>query len=288
MQFDNAVVVISGAASGIGQALCKQIATRYACCIIAIDCNVDGLLILKNEMDAFQSVSFHYFTADVSIKENVIQCSEFVLSHVANKPIILINNAGAALISGYWKDTYDADVEWLMNTNFWSMYYLTRLLMPYMLKQNQGHVVMLSSVFGLMGVRAQLAYVTSKFAVRGFCESVREELYTTNIGVTCVHPGGIKTNICVNAKVSGKHISRSKGEIINDLFLLQTRTSADDAAIQIMKAVQQNKKRLLIGVDAKLIDILVRLFPVKHSAILRSLARIFQKNVLDKIEQVYS
>ncbi len=222
-------VLITGAASGIGKSLCLMYAKKNYV-VYAVDKNQEALSKLNDELISLNVCEFYTSSYDLSEKEEVYKLAENTLAKINNRKLILINNAGANLISGFLHDTPIEGFEWLMNTNFWSMVYLTQSLLPYMQKQNKGHIVNLSSVFGLFGVRTCVPYCASKFAVRGYTESLKMELVNTDIHITCVHPGGIKTNINLNSKILGAKSNEQKMLELHDLFLKQARTSADQAA----------------------------------------------------------
>ncbi|MCB1843942.1 MAG: SDR family NAD(P)-dependent oxidoreductase, partial [Halioglobus sp.] len=146
----------------------------------------------------------------------------------------------------------------------------TQAFLPLLRKARQGHVINMSSVFGLIGVPTQSAYNAAKFAVRGYTEAMRQEMAGTNIHVCCVHPGGIRTNIARTARGGDPTLTpEQRGRN----FEKNARTSADAAAAQIITAIEKRKKRLLIGFDARIISLLVRLFPVSYTRFLPSLAQ---------------
>jgi short-subunit dehydrogenase len=158
----------------------------------------------------------------------------------------------------------DEDFVWLMNINFWGVVHGTRAFLPQLLERPEAHVVNLSSVFGLIAVPTQAAYNASKFAVRGFTECLRQELARTNVRVTTVHPGGIKTNIVRN----GRHFQDASGNTDAAAtareFDRVARTTPEEAARQIVAAILRKKPRLLIGLDAILIDRMQRLLPASY------------------------
>ena len=142
---------------------------------------------------------------------------------------------------------------------------MTRAFLPYMLQTNQGHIITVSSVFGLAGVESNTAYCTSKFGNRGFTESLRMELLDTNIRTTCVHPGGIKTNITNYSVAAGNRITKEAHQRSKDRFAKAARTTADSAAKQILRCVETGRQRLVIGSDGRFFDIITRLFPVSYT-----------------------
>jgi short-subunit dehydrogenase len=158
------------------------------------------------------------------------------------------------------------DMEWLMGINFWGVVYGCRFFLPLLQKAPEAHLVNMSSVFGMIGPPGQAAYCSAKFAVRGFTEVLRQELRLTNVKVTCVHPGGIKTNIAENAR-TGAGADTALTAQMRERFAQVARTSPEKAASVIMNGILRNKPRVLIGSDAVQVDVLQRLFPAKASGI---------------------
>ena len=183
---------------------------------------------------------------------------------------LVINNAGVALGATVERMTYE-DFEWLMGINFWGVVYGTKAFLPHLKAAGEGHIVNVSSVFGLIGVPTQSAYNAAKFAVRGFTESLRQELEMEGGKVSCtsVHPGGIKTNIARNARMAEgmEHITGDPEKARRD-FEKMFRTTPDEAARTILKGVRGNKRRVLIGSDARAIDSMQRLMPTAYQRIM--------------------
>jgi len=174
---------------------------------------------------------------------------------------LTVNNAGVALGATVESMSYE-DFEWLMNINFWGVVYGTKAFLPYLKESGDGHIVNLSSVFGLISVPSQSAYNAAKFAVRGFSDTLRMELEIegAKVSVTTVHPGGIKTNIARNARMdpSVSVIPGHRDKALAD-FERAFITSPEKAAQQILTAVRRDRRRALIGPDAKVIDLVSRL-----------------------------
>jgi butyryl-CoA dehydrogenase len=183
-----------------------------------------------------------------------------------------VNNAGVALGARIEEMTYD-DLEWLFGINFWGVVHGTKAFLPHLLAAEEGHVVNVSSVFGLIAVPGQGAYNAAKFAVRGYTECLREELEVAGrrVSATCVHPGGIRTNIARNARnrqrdlVSDEEMARRFDEV--------ARTSSEWAALRIVRGVQRNARRVLIGADARAIDLLQRLTGSGYQALVVAAAK---------------
>jgi NADP-dependent 3-hydroxy acid dehydrogenase YdfG len=184
---------------------------------------------------------------------------------------LIFNNAGVAL-GAFVETVKPSDFEWIMGINFWGVVWGTQAFLPHLKKAGEGHIINTSSLFGLLSVPTQGTYNASKFAVRGFTEALRQELDMENSGVsaTCVHPGGIATNIALAGKVdpimeqlTGSSIETHKrraNKLINN-------TTAESAALQILKAVEGNERRVLVGNDAKFLDKLVRLLGASYQAL---------------------
>lgn len=263
--FRNATVIITGAGSGIGRQLTIQAAARNAF-VIATDVNEAGLAETKKLSPGSVTIA----RLDVANPDLIQDFADEIVPSLNERKLILINNAGVALGSGPFQETDLDDFDWLLNINLWGVVRMTKAFLPYMLERNAGHIVNLSSVFGLAGVMNQSAYCTAKFGVRGFSDALRMELLGTGVKVTCVHPGGIKTNISANARIG-------RGGFVTDAMHRQSvlsfekaaRTTPEEAARQIWQGVGKNKARVLIGSDARQIEWLTRLFPTAYVRLLR-------------------
>jgi short-subunit dehydrogenase len=167
-----------------------------------------------------------------------------------------------------------ADLEWLFGINFWGVVHGTKAFLPHLKQSGQGHVVNVSSVFGLIAVPGQGAYNAAKFAVRGFTECLRQELELegVNVSATCVHPGGIKTNIARKARFVARAGSPSREEM-DEFFDRMARTMPEAAARAILRGVRRNARRVLIGADAYAIAALQRLLPTGYQALVVRQAR---------------
>jgi butyryl-CoA dehydrogenase len=173
----------------------------------------------------------------------------------------IFNNAGVALMASVEAMSYD-DLDWVMRTNFWGVVHGTKAFLPHLKATGEGHIVNLSSAFGLISVPSLSAYNASKFAVRGFTDALRIELDADNAGVSCttVHPGGVRTNIARKARLDERESARAGGpEKLRRDFDRAALTSPEKAARQILAAVERNRRRALIGPDGKVIDLISRL-----------------------------
>ena len=263
------LAVLTGAASGIGAAMARGLAVRGAP-LALVDRDATGLDLVARDMRLFGvRVSTHQ--ADLSEPEAISALPQAVLeAHPGAGIGLLINNAGAAM-AGRFDQITEAEFASLMDVNFWSGVRMTRAFLPSLLRADAARLVFLSSVFGLIGPPGQTAYAPSKFAIRGFAESLRHELADTGIGVTIVHPGGVRTNIARNARMaSGFDASLAAQGIAN--FEKSLRTTPDEAALLILRGIERQSPRVLIGKDAVAIDLIQRASPARYW---RSLRRSF-------------
>ncbi|MFB0979344.1 MAG: SDR family NAD(P)-dependent oxidoreductase [Alteromonadaceae bacterium] len=268
--FQGKVAVITGAASGIGRALALKLADK-GCDLALVDRNIEGLYAIQEEL-IFFGVTCVIQDFDVSDKQAFTLFADKVIAQFSHVDM-LFNNAGVSLIDSVEDQSFD-DFHWLMNINFWGVVYGTHAFLPFLKKSPHAHLVNVSSLFGLLSLPLQSAYNSSKFAVRGFTESLKMEMAGTNVSVHCVHPGGIKTNITNNAKISTNHVPKS--QILEDFNKL-AKTTAEQAADVILHGLVNNKRRILIGNDAKLLDRIARWFPATYEKVLG-----FEKGVLAK------
>lgn len=253
----NKVFVVTGAGSGIGRHLAIQLAELGARLALT-DINQEALDETVSLTGLNQDKCFSK-KLDVSKKAAFYKFAEQVDKHFGAVHGI-INNAGVTVVEMAEDTTYE-DFEWLMNINFWGVVYGTKAFLPYLKQQDEAVVVNISSVFGLFGYPSQSAYNASKFAVRGYTEALRLELKDTSVVPICVHPGGIRTNISKNARFhKGVHAGASHQDM-NALFDKMARTLPEQAAATIINAIKKKKRRVLIGKDAHVFDVVTRLLP---------------------------
>ena len=263
----SSIAVVTGAASGIGRALAVRFAKEGIGGIAISDINETDLNETARMIeDTGVPVSVHII--DVSKLEQMERFAGEVLEK-HGRVTHLVNNAGVGLI-GCFDQLSIEDFEWLMGINFWGVVYGTKVFLPIMLRQESAHLVNISSVFGLIAPPEQSAYCSAKFAVRGFTESLRHELAETNVSVSCVHPGGIKTNIIRNARVGEGALEEWKTQG-SEFFDKITQTTAEEAAEIILKGIKKKNPRILVGRDAKEISKIARIFPKKYLRILERL-----------------
>jgi len=251
--------MISGAASGIGRALARRLSAAGSPVAIA-DVDERGLKetetmlrgpVLARVVDVSDAAAQHAFAAEVA--------------DWAPRPLgAVFNNAGVAVASSVL-DAVPEDDEWLHQINFSGVVNGTRAFLPLLVAQDSGVIVNTSSVFGLVGMPYQSAYCAAKFAVRGFTDSLRQELRGTGVDAVTVHPGGITTNIARNARIRKDPEGRGRThEQMAREFEAVTMTTPDKAAQIIHRGVEQGKSRILVGPDAYLFDALGRLAPVHY------------------------
>lgn len=257
------VAVVTGAGSGIGRALAERLAAAGSALAIA-DIDEAGLqqtaqslaksgaLVTTHVVDVAQEKSVDSFAADVGARHGRVT--------------LLINNAGVALHGTFEEISLD-DLRWLMDINFWGAVYGVRYFLPILKREPRAYIVNLSSAFGLIAPAGQAAYSASKFAVRGFTEALRHELEGSNVHVSCVHPGGIRTAIACHARLGAAAPPACREEIIARFDRL-ARTSPEAAAARILRGVERREPRILVGIDAHQVDILQRLRPASYWKIL--------------------
>ncbi|MEH1711961.1 SDR family oxidoreductase [Acinetobacter pittii] len=278
--FKNKVAAVTGAGSGIGQALAIALA-KQGCHLALSDISEAGLEKTV-ELLAPYSVKVTTQKVDVAKRDEVATWAKAVVDEHGQVNLIF-NNAGVAIGSTAEGVSYE-DLEWLIGINFWGVVYGTKEFLPYLKQSGDGHIINISSMFGLTAQPTQSAYNASKFAVRGFTESLRQELDLQNAGVsaTCVHPGGIRTNIAKAARMNNSVQSLGMDPLKSqDAFDKLLRTPADDAAQQILEAVRKDRRRLLIGADAKAVDVIQRILPQGYQKIFAT-ATALQTRLLNK------
>jgi short-subunit dehydrogenase len=261
-ELKGAVVVITGAASGIGRALAVDLAKMGAQLALA-DLNTAGLEETRKLLgDA--SINVRTYTVDVSKAAAVEDFAQRVQQDFG-RTSLLVNNAGVALM-GTFAEVSIEDMQWLMGINFWGVVHGCKFFMPMLAREADAHIVNVSSIFGLIGPPGQTAYAASKFAVRGFSESLREELRPgTGIKVTSVHPAGIATPIAQTARAAVSVTEAARQEAAK-YFKKVAVITPEEASRVIVQGILGNKNRVLIGADAYRVDRLQRLFPSGASA----------------------
>ncbi len=252
------VAAVTGAASGIGRALAIEL-SRRGLHVALCDVDADGLAETAGRCEG-RGTKVTWTVVDVADRDAVFSWAGEVLAEHGTVHLV-VNNAGVAL-SATVDQMAEEDARWLIDINFWGVVHGTQAFLPHLLSAGEGHVVNISSVFGLIGIPTQSAYCAAKFAVRGFTDSLRVELDAGDTAVSCttVHPGGIRTNIARNARThaSAEGITGRRDEMVRD-FDRAARTSPERAAQRIVQAVERDRRRLLIGPDARVFEVVARL-----------------------------
>jgi short-subunit dehydrogenase len=255
----NGVAVVTGAGSGIGRALARQLAVASSALALA---DIDGAGLEQTAASLSErGVQLTTHIVDVSDESAMRALAEEVMTR-HGRATLLINNAGVAL-HGRFEEISLADLRWLMGINFWGVVYGVKYFLPILKKEPRAHIVNISSVFGIVAPAGQSAYSASKFAVRGFTEALRHELEGTSVFVSCVHPGGIRTPIARRARLGANTPPTSRDESVARFDRL-TSTMPDVAATRILEGVESREPRILIGRDARQIDLLQRLRPATY------------------------
>ncbi len=261
--FKDKVVVITGAGSGIGKALAEEFAALGAQLALN-DIDAQNLEITRKNLESKTTIISESF--DVSDNNAIIQFAEKTNKHF-KKVDVLINNAGVAAGK---LSVEEIDIElfkWVVDINFWGVVYGSKAFLPYLKNQPEAAIVNISSIFGLMGIGYQAPYCSTKFAVRGFSESLAVELHDTPVEVMCVHPAGINTNIANNSRGGNPEDSKEFNNFLKD--------DPNVIARKIIKGIQRKKVRLPVGRFSSVIDWMNRLKPYH-------IANMLQQKVLKK------
>ena len=253
------VAVVTGAGSGMGRCLAQQLAAKGSALALA-DVSEAGLNATAELLrGASGKITKHI--VNVAHEEQVEDFAAAV-EREHGRATALFNNAGVALL-GHLEEISLQDFRWLMDINFWGVVYGVSYFLPLLKREKRAHIINTSSLLGIFGAAGQGAYCASKFAVRGYTESLHHELLGTGVGVTCVHPGFVRTAIAEHAKV-GQRAGATLREESLTRFQKVARTDAATAAAKILRAVELNKPRVLIGPDAYFTDIWQRLKPASY------------------------
>lgn len=280
--FSGKVAAITGAGSGMGRTLALQLAKEG--CGLALSDISEKSLQETVEMVKSHGVRVTSTVLDVSNKEAVFAWADATAKEHGQVNLIF-NNAGVAL-SGTVPALSLEDYEWIMGINFWGVVYGTKAFLPYLEASGDGHIINTSSVFGLASQPLMSGYNASKFGVRGFTESLRQDLEIAGscVSASSVHPGGIKTNIARTARMdsSSEAVTGVDKETSIKEFEKLFTTTAEQAAKVILNGVRKNKRRILIGADARVFDLLVRLLPTAYQFIFTKAIQLNSKKVAAK------
>jgi short-subunit dehydrogenase len=271
--FEGSAAAITGAASGIGRALALELAAR-GCDVALADVDQAGLESVAKEIMAAHARRVTVRRVDVADPQ---QIQDYAIAAVADFPSLnlLFNNAGVALLGQF--DEFDqAQMAWLMEINFWGVVRGTRAFLQHLQSRPQAHIINISSIFGIIAPAGQSAYAASKFAVRGFSEALRHELAMnkSTVRLSVVHPGGVKTNIARKARTGAQLRESVSLSDVGNRFERLARTTPAAAAQRIVRGIERNEPRILIGRDAQLLDFIQRFKPATYWGLL---ARIFDR-----------
>jgi NAD(P)-dependent dehydrogenase (short-subunit alcohol dehydrogenase family) len=264
------VVVISGAASGIGLALADVVARRGALLALS-DVDEDGLAETVDLVKAAGALEVRSDRLDVADRAAFTAYAAAVAEHFGRVNVV-VNNAGVAL-AGDVEDLEYADMDWIIGIDLWGVVHGTKEFLPHLIASGDGHLVTMSSLFGLVSMPGQSMYNAAKYAVRGFSEALREELLMAGhpVGVTVVHPGGIRTAIARNARTA---TSEDHDETARYFDQKLARMDPEEAArVIVEKGILGGKARLLVGVDAHVIHHLARLTGSRYQDLVAAVAK---------------
>ena len=267
-RFAGGKAIVTGAASGIGEALARDLGSRGSN-LVLLDRDAAGLTRVSADLGSkHPGISVTTVTADLSDRDGTDEIGAQLATQHPDTTL-LINCAGVAL-GGTFDQVSLHDFNWLFDINFHGAVTLTHHLFPALRRNPGSHLANVSSVYGLFAPPGQAAYASSKFALRGFTEALRAEADAWDLGVTCVHPGGIKTAIASNARV-GARLSSTEAQKSVDNINRSLTISPSDAAEIILRGIEGRKPRVLIGLSAKLPDTIVRIAPGNYMKVLRKL-----------------
>jgi short-subunit dehydrogenase len=269
-QLEGGVAVITGAGSGIGQALAKSLA-REKMALALGDVDAAGLAETANSV-ASTGVRVSTHQVDVGNSYRMCQFAGEVLEH-HGRASLLINNAGVALL-GRFEELALEEMEWLMRINFWGVVHGVKSFLPILRREQRAHIVNVSSILGIIAPAGDSAYCASKFAIRGLTEVLAQELKDTAVRVSCVHPGKIRTPFSKRARVAAAATERLSGRGQAEVAGQKRIMSAEMAARRILQGVKKQHSRILVGADAVWADRLQRIFPASYQKVIWSLTKL--------------
>lgn len=258
--FSERVAVVSGAASGIGRAICLELARRGSN-IAAVDINESNLAELRHEVESLgRQCSVH--SVDVSNRQQMEALPQEVIG-VHGAVHILVNNAGVSVNLSFREQTVE-DLEWITGINYWGVMYGCKFFLPHLLAVDEAHIVNVSSSAGFTGLKWQTSYSATKFAVAGLSESLYVELANTDVGISCIHPGAVATNILESARME-------QGRRSKMLKTFKYATPPEHAARVICKAIKRKRFKQVLCVDSRILHFMKRLAPVGTLKLMRLL-----------------
>lgn len=255
------IAVVTGAGSGIGQQIAVQLA-QAGVKVAAVDISAERLTETMHLVGS-NAGTFRRYTVDVAQREELLDLAEKVDSDLGPADI-LINNAGILIRSERFDQMPDRDVDLLFDINLAGVVNGTAAFLPQLLSRREASLVNVSSLGGLVGLMKQAPYAGAKFAVRGFSESLRMDLYETAVSVTIVFPGPVETNLFTNSPA----LTAEEGAQAQEQVANYRTTTAESAAAQVVRGIRKKKKRVLIGRDTKIMDILSRVAPAAYTKLL--------------------
>ncbi len=263
--------VISGAGSGIGRAMAQRLA-RHGCPVAICDWNEDDL------QETAATIVGPVLARRLDVRDRGGQMAfAAAVQEWAPQPLGLVFNNAGVTVSQTAADAAHEDDEWVIDVNMWGVIHGSRAFLPILLEQDAGAIVNVSSVFGLIGFPTQSAYCASKFAVRGYTESLRHELRETGVRAIAVHPGGVDTNIVEHARFHVDDRGNRDHDALKRDFRRVARTSPDKAAEIIHTGVERGKQRILVGPDAGFLALLARIAPVRYFEVLERLEPLMRR-----------
>ena len=264
--------VITGAGSGIGRAMAQRLA-GLGCPVAICDWDEDGLQETASTIDG------PTFVRKLDVRDRGEQMAfAAAVAEWAPKPIAMVFNNAGVTVSQTAAEAAVEDDEWVVDVNFWGVVHGTRAFLPILLEQKDGAIVNVSSVFGIIGFPTQSAYCASKFAVRGYTESLRHELRGSGVRAVSVHPGGIATNIVNNARFHVDDRGNTDRSVLESEFQKVARTSPAKAAKIIHTGVERGKDRILVGPDAGFLGLLTRIAPVRYYDVMQRLEPLVRRS----------
>lgn len=266
----NKKIIISGASGGIGFAISKILINKYNCDIIGVARNESKLISAKQSFGD-KSDNFSYYVMDVSKRENWINLRDYLLKNNI-QPDVLINNAGFMLNFSKFDRYSENEIEEIINTNFKSLVNSTQILLPILKTSNSPAIINVSSAAGLCAVVGQSMYCATKFAVKGFTETLQQD-YKKQVYVCGIYPGFIKTDI----------LNRQSSETKNNKLINKLMMPVDKAAKKIVKRISKRKKRIVLGFDGRLMSVFGRLFPIITPSIIRSVLKVSKLELFEDV-----